>query len=347
MNNLKPCLYLLVLIFSFATCKPGKTKQETAPFLTAKDVIRLNQLIYKDSSNEAITQYAPDYKAVFIPKAVGGNYAIIAKKKTAEQYALVIRGSVIEFSNEGFQNFILQDFNIFKIKKWEYADTAIEAYISKGAYIGFQNLLQLKDTISGLTLKEYIQKNIPAHASLVITGHSLGGNLAYPLAGYLKKELPKTTRLQLITFGAPAAGNEEFVLDMEKKFPDAERYVADRDIATVFPDTKKISAIGKMIGLDSALRLGNININGLDTELNGGTILDIAGEILEKTNVINKTNRYVQSEKHYRKLADNDTALSATPLSADAIFGKAYQYHRVDAYAGLLGVPPLEDKNPD
>jgi hypothetical protein len=342
MNKLTACLYAAVFLFAFTACKPGKAKQEPAAFLTAKDVVRLNQLIYKDSSNEALAKYAPDYKAVFIPKAVGGNYAIIAKKKDAEQYALIIRGSVIEFSNEGFQNFILQDFNIFTIKKWEYADTAKEAYISKGAYIGFQNLLQLKDTVTGLTLKEYIAKHLSATSSLVITGHSLGGNLAYPLAGFLKKELSKTSRLQLITFGAPAAGNSEFVADLEGKFPDAERYVARRDIAPVFPDTKQISSIARMMGLDSVLQLGKVNMNGLETELDGGTLLDIAGEILEKTNVINKTNKYEQSQKHLRLLTDSDTAISSTPLSTGAVFDKAYRYHRVDAYAGLLGVGPLE-----
>jgi len=103
---------------------------------------------------------------------------------------LVIRGSVIEFSNEGFQNFVMQDFNIFTIKAWPYTDTIQQAYVSNGAWIGFQNLLQLRDKITGLSIKAFIEQKIPAGYSIVITGHSLGGNLAYPMAGYLKKELP-------------------------------------------------------------------------------------------------------------------------------------------------------------
>ncbi len=139
-------------------------------FLSAKEAVRLNQLIYKDSINEAFAKYAPAYEVVFLPKAVDGNYAIIAKNKTTEQYALVIRGSVIEFSNEGFQNFILQDFNIFTIKKWEYADTVKEAYISKGTYIGFQNLLQLRDIATGLTIKEFIEQKIPTVPAWLLPG---------------------------------------------------------------------------------------------------------------------------------------------------------------------------------
>jgi len=336
-----PVIYLLLFSITILTsCNSDKTKkQPVTPFLAARDVVQLNQLIYKENIKDTFTKYAPEFEIVFLPNPVNGNLAIIAKNRNTDQFALIIRGSVIEFSNEGFQNFILQDLNIFKIKPWNFADTVKEAYISQGTYIGFQNLLQLKDITTGLSVKEFIETKIPVNASMVITGHSLGGNLAYPLAGYLKKELPAVNKinLQLITFGAPAAGNAAFVQDLEEKFPTAERYVTDKDIAPVFPDMDKINELAKMIGLDSVLQISKLNSSGIGNKIDAGDLLNLAGEILERTNVINKTNKYVQSQKHLRLLSNQDSATSSTPLSVDAIFEKAYRFHKIDTYAELLG----------
>lgn len=335
--------FLLVFISVATACKDRrsqKVQQEIPSFLTAKEVVRLNQVIYRKETKPALEKNALAFEAVFVPQPLNGNYAAIIKEKDTNRYALIIRGSVMEFSNEGFQNFILQDFNIFRIREWKYTGSVKDAYISNGAWIGFQNLLQLKDKQTGLSLQEFIEQKIPEHSSIVITGHSLGGNLAYPLAGYLKNELVNRDKIkmQLITFGAPAAGNAAFVKDMEEKFPDAERYVAERDIASMFPDIESIAKVANAIGLDSVLQLGKLNAYGVDAD----NLLSLANVVLEKTNVINESNKYVQSQKHLRLLNEKDTALVAPVLSPEAIFERAYQFHRIDMYAELLGVGKLE-----
>jgi hypothetical protein len=329
----------IFFIVLFTGCNNKKKEQQSAPFLSAKEVIRLNQVIYKTDIQAALDKYAPAFEAVFIPQPVNGNYAAIVKERSTNRYALIIRGSVMEFSNEGFQNFILQDFNIFRIKEWKYTDSVKEAYISNGAWIGFQNLLLLKDRQSGLSVKDFIAQKIPAHASIVITGHSLGGNLAYPFAGYLKNELDRKNKiaLQLITFGAPAAGNAAFIKDMESKFPEGERYTGSMDIASMFPDLESIGKLSKAMGLDSVLQLGKLDAYGVDAD----NLASLANLLLEKTNVINESNKYVQSQKHLRLLEVKNNS-SSIELSTDAIFNRAYQFHKVDMYAELLGVGVLE-----
>ena len=336
---------ILPVLLLLVACGPAKKKAAPAPFLTAREAIRMNQVIYKTNTETAYARYAPAYQVVYLPQPVNGNFAAILKKKDTEQYALVIRGSVMEFSNEGFQNFILQDFNIFRMKSWQYADTVKNAYISYGTYTGFSNLLQLKDIRSGLSVKDFIEQKLPPEASLVITGHSLGGNLAYAMAGYLVKELPAQYkgRLNLITFGAPAAGNAAFVKDLDEKFPDAERYAASMDIAAVFPDLGKIGELSKMIGLDSVLQINKLQLGGLENELDAGKLLSLAGELLKKTKLVDESSVYIQSAKHLRTLANKADTVPASGLSAEAVFNRAYLFHRVDAYAELLGEKPLED----
>lgn len=330
--NKRQYLFGMALLLTIAACKTPAKKQAPAAFLNARELVELNQLVYMEPLKDSMAVKAPGYELVYQPAAsVNGNFAFIAKRKDSLQYALVIRGSVIEFSNDGFQNFILQDFNVFNQKKWDYADTVKEAYISRGTYLGFQNLLQLRDGASGLSLYDFISQKIPAQASLVVTGHSLGGNLAYPMAGFLQKKFGSSgkIRFQLITFGAPAAGNAAFVQDLEEKFPDAERYVIDRDIAPAFPDPGRVGDIAKILGLDKALKIKGF-------ELDASDLMSIAGELLEKVNVINESNKYVQSQRHLRSLRSADTLAPGTDLSAEALFSRAYLFHRVDAYAALL-----------
>lgn len=330
-------LSVTILFFGFA-CNTKNSKRGSTEFLKAGDVVLLNQLIYKAPIEDSFKKYAPGYEVVYLPHSINSNFAIIAKKMGSNQYALVIRGSVIEFSNEGFENFFLQDFNIFNMKAWNYTDTAKDAYISNGAWTGFQNLLQLKDISSGLSLKDFIEQKINPKASLVITGHSLGGNLAYPLAGYLKKELKSEIKnnMNLITFGAPAAGNAAFILDMEEKFPNGERYAATNDIAPVFPDINEIEKVAALIGLDSVLQINKLNLGGLEKAINIKDILNIAGDILDKTNIISPSSKYAQSQKHLRVLNNADTINHKTSLSVETVFDKAYRFHKIDTYARLL-----------
>jgi triacylglycerol lipase len=328
-------IFLLTVVMACNT-----TTQQQAEYINNKEVVQLNQLIYKDSIANIITTVLPQYKIVWQPQAYNGNYAVVAKHEKTNQYCIIIRGSLIEFSKEGFQNWILQDFNIFNFKKWDYIDTVQRAFVSNGSYIGFNNLLQLKDIETQKSLEQFV-KQIPSHSSLLITGHSLGGNLAQIYASYLWKQLTKEQRAhtKIVTFGATAVGNEFFVKDLEEKFPDAERYEIDKDIAPKFPSMDKLSSITNVLGLDSVLGIGSI----AKEQSTLATVFNVITEGAKQLNIIGKENSYAQCMRHQRLLqVPKQNAVDTTTNAIATIFEDIYQYHKMDQYAKQFGVVPID-----
>ncbi|MBK6936203.1 MAG: hypothetical protein IPH18_04440 [Chitinophagaceae bacterium] len=76
--------------------------------------------------------------------------------------------------------------------------------------------------------------------------------------------------------------------------------------------------------------------------MNAGNLLNIASEILDKTNILDESRKYVQSQKHLRPLAGKDTSFPNGAVSAELLFNRAYQFHKVDMYAIMLGGKALE-----
>lgn len=85
-----------------------------------------------------------------------------------------------------------------------------------------------------------VKARLPANAGLkhfVFTGHSLGGALAFLTGALLKNAGPVYP--QLITFGAPRAGDQTFV-DAQAAIPHA-RYVNGFDVVVRVPWTDKLT----------------------------------------------------------------------------------------------------------
>jgi hypothetical protein len=344
-KNIKLTTYCFGLIYCFLlaglqSCN-NKAKNNVAKPISTSKVAKINQIIYKSNFKAAADSALPNYSVVFNPIAVNGNYAVVLKHKDSNQYALIIRGSLLEFSNDGFQNWVLQDFNIFSMKPWKYADTVKNALISSGSMLGFENLLQLKDSATGLNLEDFIVKNINSKSSLVISGHSLGGNLAQVFASYLHTKLNSTlkSKLHLITFGATAAGNNLFVKDLEQKFPQAERYEIDKDIACKFPDPYKIGETASSLGLDSVLNKMGIQFSSNSEELSPErAALSLVEQSLKAFNVIEEDANYAQSDLHKRLLTapEQKNTVSNTTGFVISLFDNAYYYHTIDRYAEIL-----------
>ncbi len=325
-------VYFIVL---FTSCN----KNEKVNFIESKDAAILNQLIYKDSLKENLRYILPLYKIVWQPNEVNGNYAVVLKNINTPQYALIVRGSLIEFSEKGFQNFIIQDFNIFTFKDWSYTDTVKKAAISNGSYIAFENLLQLKDTATQKSLEDFLKNELAENASLIITGHSLGGNMAQTYASYIWQKLNTAQRshTNVISFGATAVGNKYFVKDLEDKFPLGERYEIEKDIAPKFPSVEKLGNIATLLGIDSALGI-NANAEG-----NISSLIGIVSTVAKGFNLLNEENSFEQSMKHQKIIKSKiKTETSTENIEILNIINDAYFYHKIDQYAKHFGAAEID-----
>src|SRR5579859_3605230 len=142
-----------------------------------------------DPINSVITNL-PGWNVVWSGKVTpDGNYAFIATDPTLQYYVLAIRGSlpVLDLfkSWDDFANWVLEDLDVITRVDWSYSNTS-GALISSGANRAFNNLIGMTDTLgSGLNVTDYlIQHAVNANAQIVITGHSLGGNMANVFASF-------------------------------------------------------------------------------------------------------------------------------------------------------------------
>jgi triacylglycerol lipase len=321
-------------IIGVVGCKTT-SKPTEAKLLEDKEIVLLNKHIYEDSLAAKADTLLKNYTLVWEPTPVNGNYAVVFKHKTNAQLALVIRGSVLEFSRAGFENWIMQDFNIFNMKAWNYTDSVKKAYVAKGSFEGFENLQKLKDKKTNTSLEDFLVSNINNSTTCVISGHSLGGNLAQLYSSYLQKKLPndKKNKINLVTFGATAAGNSFFVKDLEDKLPIGKRFEIENDIAPKFPKLEALGKISGILNLDSIPLLKNLNINGQNTKVSKA--LDLLSGVAKDLNIISEENNYSQSQKHnvLLKCDYKDTTNTNAVLG---IFTKAYYYHTIDRYYELL-----------
>lgn len=199
----------------------------------------LASITYCKNIKSALNKYLPGWSLVWLPDAaVNGNYAYVAQNNLTKQYAVAIRGSLLNFSWDAFDNWFEQDFNVFEQVNWLYPSTDQYPKISRGASDGLNDLSNLVMTFNGqkTRLLAYLlatavrQKN-----SIAVVGHSLGGNLATVFAPWLLYQIGQAglkppADFNVYTFAAPSAGNDAFAQAYDASFPNSRRYFNVLDI---------------------------------------------------------------------------------------------------------------------
>jgi len=308
------------------------------PLTNAQSAVFLSYVAYAADASKDISTYLPGWKVVWNgTQTYDGNYAFIAVDPTGEIYGLAIRGSLNPeeiFKNwDAFANWILEDLDVITQVNWPYANTS-DALIASGTNTAFTNVQTMQDTMgSGLSIADYLIANvIKAGKQVIITGHSLGANIANVYTSYFVTTVTQqnlsTSNISLYTFAAPAAGNAAFAKDLDTKLPAAWHYQNSNDIIPNFPVSQTIIKTAFLYQPKPDASAVTVSYNGYTVSLREGFIL-LAGVFLfygyqQQSN--NYTTFYTALDPAY----ENNTA-------ADW-FGQAASQHHLNNYGAFLGV---------
>jgi hypothetical protein len=323
---------------------PEKVAQpaESKPPFTDTTAAILSQIAYCTDASQQMTAYLPAWKIVWNPQPVGGNYAFVATN--GETYAIAFRGSLISFTEDAFTNWINHDLNVAIQDKWPYSGTA-NAHIAQGAYTAWQNLEKMRDRSSGKSLWSFLSEHVTEKEPLVLTGHSLGGNMASVYASFLwwkfNEAKHQKNNINVITFASPAPGDKAFADDFNSRFPASQRIENTNDIVPKFPSSNRITSLSELFSPTLSADSISIGYKQISTKLSSVfTLIGTALDLLElKGDFYGYTptngNGHVITIGLSGKNNHNDAA---------AWFAEAGYQHGMAQYAAAVGAPVINCK---
>lgn len=212
----------------------------------AQTAVLLSAVAYSTHVKADLGKHLPGWSLVWEGyETADGNFGFIAADPDGEFYGLAFRGSLppagIFNDWDAFANWILEDLDVISLATWHYTANG-SAGISAGANRAFNNAAGMKDKLrtSSANIYNFLKtKVVSQNKKVIITGHSLGGNIANVYASYfvtaLQREGIRYDGTHLFTFAAPAAGDTGFATDLDNKIPNAWHYENVNDIIPKFP----------------------------------------------------------------------------------------------------------------
>jgi hypothetical protein len=149
------------------------------------------------------------------------NMMYVAGNAASKQYAVVIRGTDWTFWLDWLEDVA----GLLGLVPFPYA-TGNTAQIAAGTAIGLDVLVQITGsagTGGDVGLAEFLKPLTQSGATVIVTGHSLGGCLASVVAPWLASvfgsiSTPDASHMRIYTFAAPSAGNRGFARFYNKLF---------------------------------------------------------------------------------------------------------------------------------
>jgi len=166
--------------------------------------------------NRALDKTAEGWQIVWGPVTAGEDLMYVAQNGSASQYALAVRGTLIT----RIEN-VIDDLAVATMvtPSFSLGSSFANAQISSGAQQVWNNLSAATPG-PGLgkgTVLEFFQA-VSGDYSLLVTGHSLGGQTAQLLAPWLAQALGTAAQVQLVTMAAPTAGDQAFAAGIDAAF---------------------------------------------------------------------------------------------------------------------------------
>ncbi|GAA3917938.1 hypothetical protein GO495_20460 [Chitinophaga oryziterrae] len=264
------------------------------------------------------------------------NYAFVAVDATGQNYALTIRGSVVTngiFNDwDTFVDWALEDLDV-ALAYWPFANTSMPC-VSAGAYVAFTSMLLMQDSLgSDQFLIDYLLANtVGKGKQLIITGHSLGGNMANVYASYyvetLKRKGLPSDNISLFTFAAPASGNSDFADDLDAKLPTAWHYQNTNDAVPNFPVAEGLAATGNLYSPKPAASAITVTFEQQQIKLQ--KVFQLLGELFLLAGYQQPQNNYVTFTANLDPNYENNTIQDW--------LNQAGQQHQLFNYAGYFGI---------
>jgi len=322
--------------------------------MTKEVAMTLASITYCADIPGALQVSLPDWTPVWMPDAaVNGNYAFIAQNEATAQYAVAIRGSLLNFSWAAFDNWFEQDFNVFEQADWPYpVGPQGKQKISKGSADGLDdltNLVQTNEAGQTTMLDFLLARASGTDKSIAVVGHSLGGNLSTVCAPWLlyqfqQQQNPAAPSFQVFTFAAPPAGNTHFAEAYDAAFPDSWRYFNTLDIVPMASVPLSIMGMGLLYEPEPLAGQISVTYDGVTVTL--AEAFDAIAAAVGASEIANDFSFYSQTNLDRGSVPLNpDESYCRTNPSDPLVvqwFEKAGCEHGHNTYLQLLGAPPVD-----
>ncbi|MFP2925278.1 lipase family protein [Pyxidicoccus sp. 3LG] len=187
---------------------------------------------------------AGSWSIVWGPATQGEDLVYVASNG-ADQYAVVVRGTLFDRIED-----VIQDKRVKKQEALPFSAPSFSgAMVSEGVVEVWTNIDNMVSSVPGSgtgSLLAFLQ-GLTGSPSILVTGHSLGGQMATVLAAWFQGTLSQASVLP-ITFAAPTAGNPAFASSFDTVFggAGAMRYYNTLDVVPLLWTASGLEAIESM-----------------------------------------------------------------------------------------------------